>query len=80
MLRVQQWWVGAVIPRGFLLVPGSATALGPRASVGLHSGDRTPCGQNVLGGIHIRVLGMRAVGAPEYRLALTGFRVHMPTR
>lgn len=35
MLRVQQWWVGAVVPRGFLRVPASVTALGPRASVGL---------------------------------------------
>jgi len=40
-----------------------------------------PGGQDVFCCVHIRVLGgTRAVGAPENRLALAGFRVHMPTR
>ncbi len=36
MLRAQHFGFGAVIPRGFLLVPASMTAPGPRAGVGLH--------------------------------------------
>lgn len=35
MLRVQCERVGAVIPRGFLLVPASLTLSGPQAGVGL---------------------------------------------
>lgn len=36
MLRVQWCGCGAVIPCGFLLVPASVTAPGPRTGVGLH--------------------------------------------
>ena len=75
-------WVGAVIPRGFLLVPASRIPRSPPATGRLHrltppTARRPEC----FCCVDIRVLGgTQAVGAPENRLALTGFRVHMPTR